>query len=177
MRVPSPSQTQAYFNDLGLALCRDQGRGRDQCEWQVRDKSGGARADSHASLVDLWAEWLHYAHHVLREESKLRLFMTAYMEANPYQRAGLMEALDSHLRFTPPDGLLVLFAPLREQSLDALPRNWKARFKKNLSSWIQGRPFRQTVFEELGRIDVTALDGWTHIDGLFWMREDHSLPH
>lgn len=152
MRIPSAQETIDFFSSVGYCVERIASDGAaDQWLLRLSDQSTGP---VYPSIIDLWAEWLHHAAHLLIEDDKLSKFMKDYRSGDAAKKAELKFAVAAFTAY--PNNWQALTTYTDDpypRSPDLLPRNWKARVRQILSE-----PGGNTHFPERARLALAKLD-------------------
>jgi hypothetical protein len=162
----SIQEAEVYFSSIGFELRG--GRGT-RAPWMLVSPEGWLW-EEHGSLAGVWAEWLEHAADVLREETKLTLFMKEFEAGDGELRKVLVDALDHYSNSRDAAILDRMFEQTDAMTPESLPEDWPERLAANKASWIDERPFHCSAFDAIARIDRAALDAWETIDGSCWSK-------
>ena len=156
MRIPSEREAIAFFKSIGYRVEKKAGEKGNADYWVVFEpRSKSVSGKRRSSLLDIWAQWMPHAIHLINEDAMFRRFMSIYEKADLQEKADLKKIVLDH--WTTPMATSRAFAPFREppypDTTDALPRDWKARVRKILT-----QPNGGAYFPARAYFALTALD-------------------
>lgn len=132
MRIPTHTQTAAYFKSLDIKLERCSGSLATRPTWQLTWPSGDEEA--YESLLELWSRWTLYAHALIADEEAFCAFKAAYEDGPEAVRAELREWIDAYFSYPlGPKCNHKVFSEILGAACNGLPADWKTRVAELIS--------------------------------------------